>query len=285
MGPRIRRTSNDGTPTKTGKGRNPLLVVPSWQLLGGEGLRLGGDHIELMRQIQSRGSLRRAAEACGISYRTAWTRVGELNNLADEPLVLSVNGGASGGESVLTEAGRRLLGIHERARVLFQAALDRGGIDPIQAGSWVTFLRRISMRTSARNQLWGRVTRVERGAVNADVEILLPGGESLVAQITARSLRELGIEQGGDVWALIKAPWVGLATGPAPSISSRNLLKGVVVGIVRGAVNAEVELSIRGGDRIVATTSIASLDRMDVRRGGRAWAFFDEASVILGTIG
>lgn len=273
------------SPQRRRPSRKPLLVVPSWQLLGGDGLRLGGDHIELLRQIHSCGSLRQAAAECGISYRTAWSRVGELNNLAGEPLVMSVNGGPNGGESLLSQAGTRLLGIHEKARVLFQAALDRGGIDPVQAGSWVSFLRRISMKTSARNQLWGRVSQIQKGAVNADVEIHLPGGGTLVAQITMRSLITLGLVPESEVWALIKASWVGIATGPEPAISSRNRLRGTVVGIVRGAVNAEVELSIRGGDRIVATTSLVAFDQLGIRRGSKAWAVFDETAVILGTLG
>lgn len=265
--------------------KTPVLVVPSWQLLGGDGIRLGGDHIELLRQIHLCGSLRQAATACRISYRTAWSRVGELNALAGEQLVLSVNGGVNGGESVLSDAGHRLLVTHEKARVLFQAALDRGGIDPVQAGSWVNFLRRISMKTSARNQLWGTVSTIRKGSVNADVDVALPGGGVIAAQITMKSLRNLGLETGSDVWALIKSSWVGIATGPEPAISSGNRLRGVVVGIVRGAVNAEVELSIRGGDRIVATTSLASIDEMNIQRGSRAWAIFDETSVILGTLG
>ena len=263
----------------------PVLVVPSWQLLGGAGIRLGGDYIELLRQIHRCGSLRQAAIECRISYRTAWTRVGELNALAGMPLVLSVNGGAHGGESVLSEAGQRLLDTHEKARVLFQAALDRGGIDPVMAGSWVNFLRRISMKTSARNQLRGTVTTIRTGSVNADVDVSLPGGSVISAQITMKSLRDLGLEPGCDVWALIKSSWVGIATGPEPAVSSGNHLGGVVVGIVRGSVNAEIELAIRGGDRIVAITSLAAIDEMNIQRGARAWAVFDETSVILGTLG
>lgn len=211
--------------------------------------------------------------------------MGELNALAGMPLVFSVNGGAHGGESVLSEAGQRLLDTHEKARVLFQAALDRGGIDPVMAGSWVNFLRRISMKTSARNQLRGTVTTIRTGSVNADVDVSLPGGSVISAQITMKSLRDLGLEPGCDVWALIKSSWVGIATGPEPAVSSGNHLGGVVVGIVRGSVNAEIELAIRGGDRIVAITSLAAIDEMNIQRGARAWAIFDETSVILGTLG
>lgn len=265
--------------------RGSLLVVPSWQLSGKDGMLLGGAHLDLLREILRCGSLRKAAQRCGVSYRTAWNRVGELNGCAGEPLVLSVNGGATGGESVLTEKGRKLVETHERARVLFQAALDRGGIDPVQADSWVRFLRRISMRTSARNQLWGRIATVRDGIVNAEVDLLLPGGDTLVAQVSLASRRALALETGTEIWALVKASWVEIARGPRPVLSAPNVLRGVVVGIHRGAVSIEIELSLRGGDRIVATTSMESFDRLGLQRGSRAWAVFDSSSVILGTLG
>lgn len=262
-----------------------LLVVPSWQLSGRGGMLLGGAHLDLLREILRCGSLRQAAQRCGVSYRTAWNRVGELNACAGESLVLSVNGGANGGESVLTEKGRKLVETHERARVLFQAALDRGGIDPVQADSWVRFLRRISMRTSARNQLWGRIATVRDGAVNTELDLVLPGGDTLVAQVSLASRRALALEPGTEIWALVKASWVEVARGPRPVVSARNVLRGVVVGIHRGAVAMEVELSLRGGDRIVAITGMESFERLGLQRGSRAWAVFDASSVILGTLG
>lgn len=277
--------AKEPTATRKRSPRKTILVVPSWQLLGENGSRLGANHLELLRQIHAQGSLRLAATHCGVAYRTAWSRVSELNSLAGEPLVLSINGGASGGESTLSEAGRRLLDIHERAHVLFQAAMDRGGIDPVKAGSWAAFLRRISMKTSARNQLWGRVSQIRKGTVHADVEITTPGGVAIVAQITMRSIASLGLVPGSEVWALVKASAVAIATGPEPTISADNRLSGTVVGIVRSKLNTEVEISIHGDDRIVATCSLQALDELGIQRGGKAWAFFNASSVIIGTLG
>jgi molybdate transport system regulatory protein len=262
------------------------LIAPAWHLLGGDGIRLGGDHLELLRQIGKTGSIREAAEACDISYRTAWTRVGELNHLSAEPLVLSVNGGAKGGESQLTEAGRNLVATHERARSLFQAALEQGGIDPGRMDSWVRFLQRISMKTSASNQLCATVRTVTRGAVNADVELVLRGGGVLTAQITLASLDRMALAAGQDAWALVKASWVMLSTGDAePVVSARNRLKGKVEWIEKGAVNSEVCLALPGGERIVAAVTNVSLKDLSLRKGSTAWALFKASSVILGTLG
>jgi molybdopterin-binding protein len=67
------------------------------------------------------------------------------------------------------------------------------------------------MKLSARNQLAGTVTSVNEGAAIANVE-LDAGGQRLVASITVEAARELGLEEGKQVTAVIKASDVILAT-------------------------------------------------------------------------
>lgn len=260
-------------------------LVPVWEILGGKGARLGGGHLELLRQIGEVGSLREAAKQCGISYRTAWSRVGELNQLSTEPLVVSVNGGAKGGESRLTVAGRNLVDTHLRAGHSFQAALEAGGIDPSRLDSWIRFLRRISMKTSARNQFHGTVAAIREGAVNAEVDVELAGGQKLTSQITLPAASNLGLEVGSEVWALVKASWVLLASGDAePPVSARNRLKGAVSSIVAGAVNSEVVVALPGGQEVVATVTNESVLQLGLETGSVAWALFKAGSVILGAL-
>jgi len=245
-----------------------------------------GDPIELLRGIGKAGSLREAAKTCGISYRTAWSRVHELNQRFREPLVLSVNGGASGGESVLTQAARELVETHDRADALFRSALENGGVDPLRLDSWIGFLQRISMKTSARNQLFGTVVDLRTGSVNCDVGIRLGGGQVVTAQITRESARSLGLKTGMDAWALVKASWVALTSGAdEPKVSARNRLPGKVLRIRPGKVAAEVELELVGGDRIVAVVATQSTRELGLRKGRPAWAFFKASSVIVGTLG
>ena len=61
------------------------------------------------------------------------------------------------------------------------------------------------MKISARNTLKGKVKRIDQGAVNSEVVIELPGGQELVSVITKRSVAELGLANGKDVYAVIKA--------------------------------------------------------------------------------
>ncbi len=66
------------------------------------------------------------------------------------------------------------------------------------------------MRLSARNQIPATVTTVKEGAAIAHVELDV-GGQRLVASITVEAARELGLETGTPVTAIVKASDVILA--------------------------------------------------------------------------
>jgi molybdopterin-binding protein len=67
------------------------------------------------------------------------------------------------------------------------------------------------MKISARNQLPGTVTSIEEGAAIANVALDV-GGHRVVASITVEAVRELGLQAGSDVVAVIKASDVLIAT-------------------------------------------------------------------------
>lgn len=66
------------------------------------------------------------------------------------------------------------------------------------------------MRLSARNQISGKVTRITMGEAIANVE-LEAAGTRLVASVTVEAVRELGLEEGVEVTAVVKASDVLLA--------------------------------------------------------------------------
>lgn len=67
------------------------------------------------------------------------------------------------------------------------------------------------MRISARNILKGKVVKVTRGAVNAEVVLELPGGVQVVSIITLASVDSLGIKEGKEAYAVVKASNVMIA--------------------------------------------------------------------------
>ena len=60
------------------------------------------------------------------------------------------------------------------------------------------------MKLSARNQIPARITGINCGQATANVE-MDAGGVRLVASITVEAVRELGLEEGSRVTAVIKA--------------------------------------------------------------------------------
>jgi molybdopterin-binding protein len=68
------------------------------------------------------------------------------------------------------------------------------------------------VKISARNQLAGKVTSITRGEAIANV-VLDVQGQRLVASITVEAVDELGLREGSDVTAVVKASDVLLAVG------------------------------------------------------------------------
>jgi molybdopterin-binding protein len=67
------------------------------------------------------------------------------------------------------------------------------------------------VRHSARNQLKGKVTAVKTGATTSHIAIDIGGGNTVTASITNEAVAELGLKEGDDVLAVIKASDVMVA--------------------------------------------------------------------------
>ena len=68
------------------------------------------------------------------------------------------------------------------------------------------------MKVSARNVLKGKVKSVEHGSVNSEVILQLPGGTEIVSIITKTAAQNLGLKEGKEAYAIIKASNVILGT-------------------------------------------------------------------------
>lgn len=261
--------------------KGPALV-PVWNLLLPDGDRLGEDRIRLLQAIAESGSLLEAASMVGLSYRTAWTRVRELNALFGKPLVESIQGGTEGGSTRLSPEAARLISLHREATRLFQKAAAEHGLESSDLHALESFQKRLTMRTSVRNQFVGKVRSVVRGKVHAEIVLDLRGGSSLVSQITIGSCDALGLKPGTEAWALVKSTWVEIAVGERPPrVSARNILQGEVSAIRKGSVTDEICLTLPGGDSIAAAISSEALASLLLRKGAKAWALFKASSVIL----
>jgi molybdopterin-binding protein len=65
-------------------------------------------------------------------------------------------------------------------------------------------------------------------------------------------------------------------------LSARNQLRGTVSSIKRGTVMAEIAIQIGGGQTIVSTISLASVDRLKLKEGDAVTAVIKASEVIVG---
>lgn len=139
------------------------------------------------------------------------------------------------------------------------------------------------MSVSARNVFKGKVTSVKDGAVNAEVELTLAGGDKIVAIVTEGSVKDLGIAVGKEAIAYVKAPWVMLLAGPqSVKFSARNQLTGKVSVVHKGAVNSEVGITLAGGTTVFAVVTNEAVLELGLKEGVGATALIKASHVILG---
>lgn len=251
------------------------------------GAFLGDTRIKLLEAIDEHGSISQAAKVVPLSYKAAWDAIDAMNNLAAEPLVLRTTGGKHGGGTELTDYGRRLIAFYRALEEEYQAAVSRlsDRLDDDGGGDISTFrqlLKRMSMKSSARNQFAGPITELKNGVVDCEVRIGLGKGLDLTAIITRESAENMGLAVGKEVVAFVKASSIMLMLDADAVISARNRFCGKVTRIHEGPVNAEVTLTLPGGRHVVtAVITHESLEKLELKVGSKACAVFKAPSVFL----
>ncbi len=139
------------------------------------------------------------------------------------------------------------------------------------------------MNVSARNVFKGTITTLVSGAVNAEVELTLAGGDKIVAIVTEGSVKSLGLAVGKEAVAYVKAPWVTVLAGEANvRFSARNQLTGKVVKLSKGAINSEVGIELSGGTVVYAVITNEAVLELGLREGVTATALIKASHVVLG---
>jgi molybdate transport system regulatory protein len=270
----------------------PLQWVGKLEINTAVGPFLGGVRIRLLEAIEAHGSISQAAKHVPLSYKAAWDAVDAMNNLSEQPLVERSTGGRQGGGTRLTEHGRRLVALYRAVENEYQATLDRlaarldgDGLDDASVRGFTQVLRRLSLRTSARNQLACTVSGVREGEIDVEVFLRLDAQTQLKAVITRDSAQALGIEIGLQVMALIKAPAVMLMADTGQRLSADNQLWGTVSRLHDGPVNSEVCVDLGGGRTVVSVVTRESVRDLGLAEGSRVAAVFQASSVILSVLG
>lgn len=236
--------------------------------------------LALLQHIAEQGSITRAAKSAGLSYKATWDAIDELNNLAQKPLVERSVGGRGGGGARLSTEGERILRLYQRLQALQAQVLEAAEQD-----SDLQLLSRLTLRTSARNQLLGSIHGITRQGINDVVRLTLAGGECIAAQITHDSSQRLELETGAQIMALIKAGWLDLLAPEQAPTEGYNSLHGQIQSILEAPDGpSEVRIALPSGQTLCALASPARLAVLKLITGSPVQAQFASSQVLLGTV-
>ena len=240
--------------------------------------------IALLKQIEQTGSISQGAKNAGISYKSAWDAINEMNQLSEQTLVDRATGGKGGGGAVLTRYGQRLIQLYDLLAQIQQKAFDvLSDDDALPLDSLLAAISRFSLQTSARNQWFGTITGRDHQQVQQHVDVLLADGQTrFKVAITAQSADRLGLEEGQEVLVLLKAPWVGITQDAAQAERADNQLAGRINHIERGPEQREVLMALPDGQSLCATLPVEQT--RDLAEGAEMIAYFNADRIILATL-
>ncbi len=105
--------------------------------------------ISLLKHIALSGSISQGAKDAGISYKSAWDAINDMNQLSEHMLVERATGGKGGGGAVLTRYGQRLIQLYDLLGQIQQKAFDvLSDDDALPLDSLLAAISRFSLQTS-----------------------------------------------------------------------------------------------------------------------------------------
>jgi molybdate transport system regulatory protein len=257
------------------------LAAPLWLLFAGRDLLIG-KAIKLLRQIDQKGSISKAAESVPMSYKSAWDLIDKINNISAHSVVVTSTGGRYGGGTKLSEYGKSLITLYSSLERTYENAFSAFSKVELDTDRFFKIVKGLCMKTSARNQIAGVVKRVVKGIVNTEVIIDVGYDLDIVAVITNYSTDELSLSEGTEVIILVKASALILFSAETPvKCSAENLLYGKVTEVRLGAVNAEVLVEMSGGKILVSVVTAESIKALGINEGSAVQVAFSSSQVIL----
>lgn len=242
--------------------------------LTSEGVHFGNpQQIKLLKEIQNTGSITHAAKAVPMSYKAAWDAVNKMNNLSADPLVIRVTGGKGGGGTCLTERGLQLVKHFDLIQEAHSAFLKSMSQYSQSFDADINLLQQLRFQTSARNQLSGKVVKIESFGIHDDIYFDIGADHIIKATITDESTKLLEIEKDGHFILLIKAPNVDVV----PSTTTDSIMGDVI------AHKSEIdgcEVTLKVGNQTVVSSNIHS-DIKGLNEGDSVGIRIDPKNIIL----
>jgi molybdate transport system regulatory protein len=139
-----------------------------------------------------------------------------------------------------------------------------------------------SRKTSARNSFFGKIQSIQKGDIQAKVEMITLSGDIVTTIITRDSLSRLGLKTGSLIMAEVKAPWVILQKSDRePESSAENRFFGTIVRINKGEITTEYVVHISDGTELCSIVTTDNARQMGFQENDRVWVIFNSFSVVL----
>ncbi|KDG76124.1 transcriptional regulator modE [Escherichia coli UCI 51] len=164
--------------------------------------------ISLLKHIALSGSISQGAKDAGISYKSAWDAINEMNQLSEHILVERATGGKGGGGAVLTRYGQRLIQLYDLLAQIQQKAFDvLSDDDALPLNSLLAAISRFSLQTSARNQWFGTITARDHDDVQQHVDtVFCKNGDITNPELSGGKMPDAGRNMTWDLRAPAPTP-------------------------------------------------------------------------------
>ena len=205
----------------------------------------------------------------------------QMASLSGGELIERFAGGKGGGRTKLTPRGRQLVKNFRLIQEEHQRFIQR--LNTLANGLSEDYSTQadIAMKTSVRNQFAGIIVSILQGPVSDEIDLLVNGSLVITAAITHESCRELKLDIGSKVFALIKASGVMISREELRP-QKKNQFPVTIHTLIRGEKKSEVAMSLADGMQLISTTPNEKLDELGLKKGERAFAHFEAANVIIG---
>jgi molybdate transport system regulatory protein len=239
---------------------------------------LGSGRIKLLELIDQTGSINAAAKEMKMSYKAAWERINGMNALADYPLIERSTGGKGGGGTTLTPYARELITTYKRFNELHRQFIDRFSEASDDPERLARILSRTFLTTSARNQLPVTLSHIENKGLHTTLTLTLQGNDILRSTITTKSVENMGLAVGCDLYAIIKSSDITIVSSPITA--DDNLIAGKIESIETSANNIEIAFRLDGGVLLIAIEEQNTLQKFEI--GMSAFALISPLHIIIG---
>ncbi|SEF61972.1 TOBE domain-containing protein [Marinobacterium lutimaris] len=224
--------------------------------------------LRLLDAIHNTGSLTAAAKLLGVSYKTAWNHIREMNQRCGSAVLDTQAGGTQGGGSQLTATGKALFSLLRIQRNGSQQRLA----DKVPA-----------LRFSARNQLPARITSIDTSGVIAKVGLAI-GQLQMQCHITSSSIERLQLTVGAGVYAIIKASTIELsADNKALTGSNSNCMPARVSRCTSSSHGRELELTLGDGLSLALARPFDIHEDEWIYQGAPVYALIEPEEIMLAT--